>query len=108
MILVIYNYDSFTYNLVQYLGELGADLEILDMDSGETQRILRYDENAGVNNVSHPIWTANGTRLIYQVSRTGKRDHGTQLHIVNIDGSGERNLTSGSFTNILPTWWTGK
>jgi len=26
MVLVIDNYDSFTYNLVQYLGELGADL----------------------------------------------------------------------------------
>jgi anthranilate synthase component II len=24
-ILVVDNYDSFTYNLVQYLGELGAD-----------------------------------------------------------------------------------
>jgi len=28
MILVIDNYDSFTYNLVQYLGELGADLPV--------------------------------------------------------------------------------
>lgn len=28
MILVIDNYDSFTYNLVQYMGELGADLDV--------------------------------------------------------------------------------
>jgi para-aminobenzoate synthetase component II len=33
MILVIDNYDSFTYNLVQYLGELGADLQIFRNDA---------------------------------------------------------------------------
>jgi len=32
MILVIDNYDSFTYNLVQYLGELGSDLEVYRND----------------------------------------------------------------------------
>ena len=31
-LLVIDNYDSFTYNLVQYLGELGADMEIVRND----------------------------------------------------------------------------
>ncbi len=28
MIFVLDNYDSFTYNLVQYLGELGAQVEV--------------------------------------------------------------------------------
>lgn len=32
MILVIDNYDSFVYNLVQYLGELGADLKVYRND----------------------------------------------------------------------------
>jgi len=32
MILVIDNYDSFTYNLVQYLGELGAELTVYRND----------------------------------------------------------------------------
>lgn len=32
MLLVIDNYDSFTYNLVQYLGELGATMEIVRND----------------------------------------------------------------------------
>lgn len=33
MILVIDNYDSFTYNLVQYLGELGQECEVYRNDS---------------------------------------------------------------------------
>jgi anthranilate synthase/aminodeoxychorismate synthase-like glutamine amidotransferase len=32
MLLVIDNYDSFTYNLVQYLGELGEDVEVYRND----------------------------------------------------------------------------
>jgi anthranilate synthase/aminodeoxychorismate synthase-like glutamine amidotransferase len=31
-VLVVDNYDSFTYNLVQYLGELGADVEVMRND----------------------------------------------------------------------------
>lgn len=33
MILMIDNYDSFTYNLVQYCGELGAELEVVRNDA---------------------------------------------------------------------------
>lgn len=41
MILVIDNYDSFTYNLVQYLGELGADLKVYRNDAVSLKEIER-------------------------------------------------------------------
>jgi anthranilate synthase/aminodeoxychorismate synthase-like glutamine amidotransferase len=34
-VLVVDNYDSFTYNLVQYLGELGAEVEVIRNDVDE-------------------------------------------------------------------------
>ena len=39
MILVIDNYDSFTYNLVQYLGELGQTIEVRRNDEVTVQEI---------------------------------------------------------------------
>ena len=39
MILVIDNYDSFTYNLVQYLGELGADVCVRRNDQVTVEEI---------------------------------------------------------------------
>ncbi len=39
MLLVIDNYDSFTYNLVQYLGELGAEMEIRRNDEVSIEEI---------------------------------------------------------------------
>ena len=39
MLLVLDNYDSFTYNLVQYLGELGADVEVRRNDAIEVEAI---------------------------------------------------------------------
>ena len=45
MLLVVDNYDSFTYNLVQYLGELGAEMRIVRNDE------VTVDE---VENEIHP------------------------------------------------------
>ena len=39
MILVIDNYDSFTYNLVQYLGELGYTVEVRRNDAATLDEI---------------------------------------------------------------------
>ena len=41
MILVIDNYDSFTYNLVQYLGELGAEVQVIRNDKLTNKDIER-------------------------------------------------------------------
>ena len=40
MILVVDNYDSFTYNLVQYLGELGARLTVVRNDEVSVERVV--------------------------------------------------------------------
>ena len=39
-VLVIDNYDSFTYNLVQYLGELGAELQVVRNDAATVDELL--------------------------------------------------------------------
>ena len=41
MIFVLDNYDSFTYNLVQYLGELGADVEVRRNDQVTVDELER-------------------------------------------------------------------
>ena len=39
-VLVIDNYDSFTYNLVQYLGELGAEVDVVRNDKATVAELL--------------------------------------------------------------------
>ena len=39
-VLVVDNYDSFTYNLVQYLGELGAEVEAVRNDAASVEDLL--------------------------------------------------------------------
>jgi anthranilate synthase/aminodeoxychorismate synthase-like glutamine amidotransferase len=39
-VLVLDNYDSFTYNLVQYLGELGAEVEVVRNDRATVAELL--------------------------------------------------------------------
>jgi len=43
MILMIDNYDSFTYNLVQYFGELGAELQVYRNDALSVEDVERMN-----------------------------------------------------------------
>jgi anthranilate synthase/aminodeoxychorismate synthase-like glutamine amidotransferase len=42
-VLVVDNYDSFTYNLVQYLGELGAELDVVRNDVSAVDELLERE-----------------------------------------------------------------
>jgi anthranilate synthase/aminodeoxychorismate synthase-like glutamine amidotransferase len=39
-VLIVDNYDSFTYNLVQYLGELGAELDVVRNDALSVEELV--------------------------------------------------------------------
>ncbi len=43
MLLMIDNYDSFTYNLVQYLGELGEDVRVFRNDKLKIEEIVKLN-----------------------------------------------------------------
>jgi anthranilate synthase component 2 len=43
MLLMIDNYDSFTYNLVQYLGELGADVHVYRNDALTLDQVAAWE-----------------------------------------------------------------
>lgn len=47
-ILMVDNYDSFTYNLVQYLGELGATVEAVRNDRATVDELLARDYDRAV------------------------------------------------------------
>lgn len=46
MLLMIDNYDSFTYNIVQYLSELGADVSVFRNDAVSVSEIIDMDPKA--------------------------------------------------------------
>ncbi|HEX8581529.1 MAG TPA: anthranilate/aminodeoxychorismate synthase component II, partial [Acidimicrobiales bacterium] len=45
-VLVVDNYDSFVYNLVQYLGELGADPVVVRNDAATADELVALDPDA--------------------------------------------------------------
>jgi TolB protein len=100
--------DSASIAFVVTRGYNIYEIRILDILTAQMRSIQRYGKNADARGVSNPLWTPDGQHLIYAFSQTQNREWDTQLHIIHIDGSGEHVLTSGGFTNILPTLWKGE
>ena len=67
-VLMVDNYDSFTYNLVQYLGELGAELEVVRNDVASVDDLLGHGWDRVV--VSPGPCTPNEAGISLEVIRT--------------------------------------
>ena len=66
-VLVVDNYDSFTYNLVQYLGELGAELHVVRNDAAEVGELVAGEWDRAV--VSPGPCTPNEAGISVEVMR---------------------------------------
>jgi anthranilate synthase/aminodeoxychorismate synthase-like glutamine amidotransferase len=66
-ILVIDNYDSFAYNLVQYLGELGAEIDVVRNDRATVDELLERGPDRVV--VSPGPCTPNEAGISVEVTR---------------------------------------
>ena len=66
-VLVVDNYDSFTYNLVQYLGELGAEVDVVRNDRASVDELLERAPDRVV--VSPGPCTPNQAGISVEVTR---------------------------------------
>ena len=67
MLLIIDNYDSFTYNLVQYLGELGAEMDI------------RRNDAVSIDEIE---WSIKPTRILISPGPGTPDDAGISLELL--------------------------
>ncbi len=72
-LLILDNYDSFTYNLVQYLGELGASTEVVRNDVGTPEEMLEAGPEGVVISPGpgRPEDAGNSVRLVQLASEAG-------------------------------------
>ena len=78
MLLVIDNYDSFTYNLVQYFGELGAEVEVVRNDRIDIEGIRALNPAAIV------ISPGPGTPDDAGISMDAIEEFGPQVPILGV------------------------
>ena len=71
-ILVVDNYDSFVYNLVQYLAELGAEVEVLRNDVATTGDVERFDGVLISPGPGHPRDAGNIEAIIRHCATAGR------------------------------------
>jgi TolB protein len=72
-----------------------AKLFLMNADGTAQRRLTDITEEE-----FHPAWSPDGTRIVFSESHGGA----SQIAIVNVDGGGERILTSNKYQNLVPEW----
>ena len=77
MLLMIDNYDSFTYNLVQYFGELGADVRVVRNDEITVEGIAELHIGHAI--VARAVWVGlrQAVREMKATMEAARTDAGT-------------------------------
>ena len=83
MLLMIDNYDSFTYNLVQYFGELGEDVRVVRNDAADVAALAAMLPVLGVCLGHQAIGEAFGGKIV----RAKRLMHG-KTDVITADGKG--------------------
>jgi anthranilate synthase/aminodeoxychorismate synthase-like glutamine amidotransferase len=78
MIIMIDNYDSFTYNIVQYLGELGGEVLVFRNDETTPEQINRLNPEGIV------ISPGPGTPLESGISNEVIREFGSRIPVLGV------------------------
>ena len=92
-VLAVDNYDSFTYNLVQYLGELGCELEVVRNDRATVDELLEGGFDRVV--VSPGPCTPNEAGISVDTMR--------RFPQAGVQGPGETTRRSGRRSSSSPT-----
>jgi CRP-like cAMP-binding protein len=102
MILVIDNYDSFTYNLVQYLGELGAKVRVLRNDELTVAEGTELTRQGGVGREAFVI--IDGAAVVTKdgepAAELGPGDHFGELALLD-GGPRTATVTTTTDTTVL-------
>ena len=97
------NFGYFAHDENKFPFPLGAGswLNILNVDSGEVRTIFKDEKGT----IRDPQIHYDGKRIVFSYLPEGKRHF--NLYEINIDGTGLRQLTSGDWDDIEPTYTAG-
>ncbi len=96
MLLMIDNYDSFTYNLVQYFGELGEDVRVYRNDADHAGRDRRHE--AGPHRHFPRALLAGGSRHLGAADPGVRRQDSRYSASVSATRASARPSAARSFT----------